>query len=443
MQIRLSDHFTYAKLLRFVAPTVVMMVFISIYGVVDGFFVSNHVGKIPFASLNLVMPFVMILGGMGFMVGTGGTALVAKELGRGNRETANRYFSMMVLFTFLFGVVLAVAGLLLIRPISIFLGATPQMLDDCVLYGRIVVAFTPAFMLQSVFHSFLTAAEKPRLGLAVTVAAGCTNIVLDALFIAGFGWGLAGAAVATGIGQCVGGILPLFYFFRKNSSLLRLRYFRLQLAPILAACGNGSSELMSNISSSIVGVLYNFQLLRLFAEDGVAAYGVLMYVNFIFVAIFIGYTIGTAPIVSYHYGAENSAELKNILRKSVRLMMGTGILLCGLALVLAGPLSSIFVGYDDGLLSLTTRAMRLFALSFVLAGFNIFSSGFFTALNNGGVSAIISFLRTLVFQSSAVILLPFLFGADAVFGAVAVAELFAFLLSLGFLFAKRRKYQYM
>lgn len=443
MRIRLSDHFTYAKLLRFVAPTIIMMVFISIYGVVDGFFVSNHVGKIPFAALNLVMPFMMILGGMGFMIGTGGAALVAKELGRGNHETANRYFSMLILFTLLFGVVLAVFGLLVMRPVSILLGATPQMLDDCVLYGRIWVAFSPAFMLQSVFHSFLTAAEKPRLGLAFTVAAGCTNIALDAVFIAGFGWGLAGAAVATGIGQCIGGILPLFYFSRQNSSLLRLGFTRLRAAPILAACGNGSSELMSNVSSSIVGMLYNFQLLRLFAEDGVAAYGVLMYVNFIFIAIFIGYTIGTAPIVSYHYGAENTEELKNILHKSVRLMFGLGIVLSVLAWILAEPLAAVFVGYDEGLLALTVRAMRLFALSFLLAGFNIFASGFFTALNNGGVSAIISFLRTLLFQSTAIMLLPLLFGADAVFGAVAVAEVFAFVLSSGFLLGKRKKYRYM
>ena len=302
--IRLSDHFSYSKLLRFTLPSIVMMVFTSIYGVVDGLFVSNFVGKTAFASVNLVMPFVMILGGMGFMLGTGGTALVSKILGEGDPDSANRTFSMMVLFTLALGAVLSAAGIVFMRPVSLFLGATDAMMDDCVLYGRIVTGFTFAFMLQNVFQSFFIAAEKPKLGLKVTVAAGLTNMVLDALFIAVFKWGVAGAAIATGLSQCVGGVLPLVYFLRPNSSLLRLSPTRLRLRPILAACGNGSSELMSNISSSLVSMVYNLQLLRLAGEDGVSAYGVLMYVQFIFISIYIGYSIGCAPVVSYHYGAQ-------------------------------------------------------------------------------------------------------------------------------------------
>lgn len=308
--IRLSDHFSYSKLLRFTLPSIVMMVFTSIYGVVDGLFVSNFVGKTAFASVNLVMPFVMILGGMGFMLGTGGTALVSKILGEGDPDSANRTFSMMVLFTLALGAVLSAAGIVFMRPVSRFLGATDAMMDDCVLYGRIVTGFTFAFMLENVFQSFFIAAEKPKLGLKVTVAAGLTNMVLDALFIAVFKWGVAGAAIATGLSQCVGGVLPLVYFLRPNSSLLRLSPTRLRLRPILAACGNGSSELMSNISSSLVSMVYNLQLLRLAGEDGVSAYGVLMYVQFIFISIYIGYSIGCAPVVSYHYGAQNHGELK-------------------------------------------------------------------------------------------------------------------------------------
>lgn len=441
--IRLSDHFSYSKLLRFTLPSIVMMVFTSIYGVVDGLFVSNFVGKTAFASVNLVMPFVMILGGMGFMIGTGGTALVSKILGEGDPDTANRTFSMMVLFTLALGIVLSAAGIIFMRPVSRFLGATDAMMDDCVLYGRIVTGFTFAFMLQNVFQSFFIAAEKPKLGLKVTVAAGLTNMALDALFIAVFNWGVAGAAVATGLSQCVGGVLPLVFFLRPNSSLLRLSPTRLRIRPILAACGNGSSELMSNISSSVVSMLYNFQLMRLAGEDGVSAYGVLMYVQFIFISIYIGYSIGCAPVVSYHFGAQNHGELKNLLGKSVLLMGGTGVALTALAMVLAGPLSRLFVGYDAGLFALTSHAFRLFAWSFLLAGFNIYASGFFTALNNGGVSAAISFLRTLVFQSASVLILPIFLDVDGIWWAITVAEVFAFLISVTFLLAKRGKYHYM
>ncbi len=441
--IRLSDHFSYAKLLRFTLPSICMMVFTSIYGVVDGLFVSNFAGKTPFAAINLVMPFIMILGGMGFMIGTGGTALVSKLLGEGKKDEAHSTFSMMVLFTLLLGIVLSAVGFLTMRPVSYFLGATDAMIDDCVLYGRIVTGFTFAFMLQNVFQSFFIAAEKPRLGLIVTVAAGVTNMVLDALFIAVFNWGVAGAAIATGLSQCVGGVLPLIYFLRPNDSLLRFRPTSLRLRPILQACGNGSSELMSNISSSLVGMLYNFQLMRLIGEDGVSAYGVLMYVQFIFVAIFIGYSIGCAPVVSFHFGAQNHNELKSLLRKSTLLMAVGGVLLTIAARLLAAPLAHLFVGYDAGLFELTSHAFRLFSWSFLLAGFNIFTSGFFTALNNGAISAAISFLRTLVFQTASVLILPLLLDVDGIWWAITVAEIFAFLISLMFLYLKRNKYHYL
>ena len=441
--IRLSDHFSYSKLLRFTLPSICMMVFTSIYGVVDGLFVSNFAGKTPFAAINLVMPFIMILGGMGFMIGTGGTALVSKLMGEGKKDEANSTFSMMVLFTLLLGIVLSAVGFLTMRPVSYFLGATDAMIDDCVLYGRIVTGFTFAFMLQNVFQSFFIAAEKPRLGLIVTVAAGVTNMVLDALFIAVFNWGVAGAAIATGLSQCVGGVLPLIYFLRPNDSLLRMRPTSLRLRPILQACGNGSSELMSNISSSLVGMLYNFQLMHLIGEDGVSAYGVLMYVQFIFVAIFIGYSIGCAPVVSFHFGAQNHSELKSLLRKSALLMASGGVLLTIAARLLAAPLACLFVGYDAGLFELTSHAFRLFSWSFLLAGFNIFASGFFTALNNGAISAAISFLRTLVFQTASVLILPLLLGVDGIWWAITVAEIFAFLISLMFLYLKRNKYHYL
>ena len=441
-QIRLSDHFTYKNLLRFVLPSIVMMVFTSIYGVVDGLFVSNYAGKTAFAAINIVMPFIMVLGGIGFMIGTGGTALVSKVLGEGDGKKANRYFSMMVLFTLIVGAVLTVIGVVFMEPVSRLLGATDDMIDDCVVYGRIVNGFTISFMLQNVFQSFLIAAEKPRLGLGATVAAGVTNMVLDALFVAVFDWGVAGAAIATGISQCVGGILPLIYFMRPNSSRLHLVPAKLELKPILSACGNGSSELMSNISSSIVSMLYNFQLLKYIGEDGVSAYGVLMYVQFVFVAIFIGYSIGCAPIVGYNYGAQNFAELKNMRKKSIRLMTASGVALAALAFLLGPPIAKIFVGYDKGLFELTVHAFQLFSFAFIFAGFNIFASSFFTALNNGAVSAAISFLRTLLFQTSSVMLLPLIFGVDGIWYAVTAAEVFASIISTVFLVVKQKKYNY-
>lgn len=420
-----------------------MMVFTSIYGVVDGFFVSNFAGKTAFAAVNLIMPFVMILGGMGFMIGTGGTALVSLILGQNDHEKANRYFSMMITMTLILGVILSVAGIVFMRPVAAFLGATPEMMEDCVLYGRIVIGFTSTFMLQNVFQSFLIAAEKPKLGLATTIAAGVTNMFLDALFIGVFRWGVAGAAIATGFSQCIGGALPFVYFIRPNTSLLRLTRTKLELRPMLQACANGSSELMSNISSSVVSMIYNFQLLKYVGENGVSAYGVLMYVQFIFIAIFIGYSIGSAPVISYHYGAGNHTELKNMLKKSVTLASVSGIVLTLSAFLLAAPLAKIFVGYDAELFDLTSHAFRLFAFSFLLAGLNIFASSFFTALNNGAISAAISFMRTLVFQTGSVLLLPVFFGVDGIWFAITVAEVCACILSAAFLFAKRGKYHYM
>lgn len=442
MQIQLSDHFTYGKLIRFTLPSIIMMVFTSVYGVVDGLFVSNFVGKTAFAAINLVMPFVMVIGGAGFMIGTGGTALVSRVLGEGNRDLANRYFTMMVWLSVLVGGVLSAVGILCMEPVSRFLGATDAMMADCVLYGRICIGFSIAFMLQNLFQSFLIAAEKPKLGLAATVAAGMTNMILDAVCIAGFRWGVAGAAIATGLSQCIGGILPLFYFLFPNKSLLRLTKTKLALRPILTACANGSSEMMNNIASSIVGMLYNFQLLRYAGEDGVSAYGVLMYVNFFFAAIFIGYSIGSAPIVGFHFGADNRTELQNMLRKSTILMGFGGVVLAVLAQLVASPLAGLFVGYDRELHTMTTHAFRLFSFAFLCMGFNIFASSFFTSLNNGGVSAAIAFLRTLVFQTASVLVLPLLFGLDGIWWAITAAEVFAFVISVVFLLVNAGKYGY-
>ncbi len=443
MQIKLSDHFTYKKLLQYCLSPIIMMIFTSIYGVVDGLFVSNYAGKTAFAAINLVMPFIMIFGGIGFMFGTGGSALVAKTLGERQPEKAKRYFTMMVWVTLITGVVISAVGIVFMRPIAVFLGADAEMLPYCVVYGRIVIGFNTAFMLQNLFQSFLVTAEKPKLGLWVTVAAGVTNMVLDWLFVGVMQGGVVGAAVATGLSQCVGGVLPLVYFLRPNGSLLRLTRTRLEARPILRACGNGASEVVSNVTASIVGMLYNFQLLKYAGENGVAAYGTLMYVEFVFVAVFIGYAVGSAPIIGFHYGAQNDAELKNLLKKSLLLMGGTGIGMVVTAQLLAQPLARIFVGYDAELLAMTVRGFRIVSLVYLVAGFNIFCSSFFTALNDGAVSAAISFLRTFVFKLSAVLVLPALWALDGVWFASFLADLLAFAVSVVFLLAKRKKYRYL
>ena len=441
--IQLSDHFTLGRLFRFCLPSVVMMVFTSIYGVVDGFFVSNFVGKTAFASINLVMPFLMILGGVGFMIGTGGSALVAKYLGEQNNDQARRVFSMMLIVTLILGVSTSALGFIFAENVAQLLGADSELLPYCVTYARTCLIFNTMFMLQNVFQSFLVTAERPKMGLAVVIAAGCTNMLLDFLFIAVFELDVVGAALATGLSQTVGGLLPLIFFLRRNNgSKLHMVRTRLEFRPILQACANGASELMTSISSSIVSMLYNFQLLRLAGQDGVSAYGVLMYVQFIFAAVYIGYAIGTAPITGYNYGAQNHAELKNIRRKSIKVTLTAGVIMVIIAELLAPVLAGIFVGYDKDLFGMTVHAFRLFSFTFLLSGFNIWCSSFFTALNNGAVSAAVSFLRTLVFQLAAVLILPIFLKLDGVWISVAFAEVCAFVISLLFLIAKKKKYDY-
>lgn len=444
MRIQLSDHFTYGKLIRFTMPSIAMMIFTSVYGVVDGFFVSNFAGKTPFSAVNLIMPFLMIVATVGFMFGTGGTALVAKIFGEGDKEKANKYFSLFVYVSFALGVIFAILGIVFIRPISALLGAEGELLENCVVYARIILAALPFYVLQLLFQSFFPAAEKPQLGLAVTVLAGVTNMVLDAVLVILLPqeYKLAGAAIATAMSQFVGGVIPLFYFFRKNNSILRLGKTSFDGKAILKACANGSSEFMSNVSMSIMGMLYNIQLLKYVGENGVAAYGVMMYVSMIFSAAFIGYSIGVAPVISYHNGAQNYKESKGLLRQSLIMIGVFGVGMVAAAELLALPLSNIFVGYDAELMNLTVSGFKIFALSFIFMGFAIFSSGFFTALNDGLTSALISFLRTLVFQIAAVLLLPLIWEIDGVWISIVVAEVMAAAISAFFLVVKRKKYHY-
>lgn len=442
MNIQLSEHFTYKKLIKFTIPTIVMMIFTSIYGVVDGIFVSNIVGSQAFAGVNLIMPALMILGGVGFMIGTGGSALVSKTIGEGDGEKANRYFSMLIYVLIIVGLILSIIGFIIMKPISCLLGAEGELIDICVTYGRVIVIALIPFLLQNCFQSFLIVAEKPKMGLIISIITGLTNMVLDFLLIYVFKTGVFGAALATGLSQFVGGIIPLIYFIHKNNSKLRIVKTKFELKPILNACSNGSSEMVTNISMSLVNMLYNLQLMKYAGSNGVVAYGIIMYVGFIFIGTYLGYSVGTAPIIGYHYGAGNKEELKNLFKRSLKLIIITSIVMTALAEILSKPLSSIFVGYDKELLDITTNAIRIFAISYIISGINIFASSFFTALNNGPISAAISFLRTLLFQIAMIFILPAIWGLNGIWLAVVVAEILALIVSIIFLICNRNKYEY-
>lgn len=440
--IQLSEHFSYIKLMRFTIPTIAMMIFTSIYGVVDGLFVSNIVGSEAFAGVNLIMPALMMLGSVGFMVGTGGSALVSKTIGEGNKKLANRYFSMLIYFLLIVGIVLSILGNAFIRQISELLGAKGEMVDICSTYGRTLLCSLPFFMLQNCFQSFLVVAEKPAMGLCVSVIAGLSNMVLDFLFIYVFRLGVFGAALATAISEFVGAAIPLIFFIRKNNSPLKLIKTKLELKPILRTCSNGSSEMVTNISMSLVNMLYNLQLVKFAGYDGVVAYGIIMYVGFIFSGTYLGYCVGVAPIVGYHYGAANTAELKNLFKKSLFLLSSAAVVLTACAELLSSVLAGIFVGYNQDLHNMTTNAIQLFALSYIISGINIFASAFFTALNNGLVSAVISFMRTLVFQIAFIFILPELLGLNGIWLAVVGAEICSLIISVSFFVANRKKYKY-
>lgn len=442
VRIQLSDHFTYRRLLRFVMSSVFMMIFTSLYSIVDGFFVSNYVGKTPFAAVNLIMPVCMAMGTIGTMIGTGGSAVVSQALGEGKKEKADKYFSMLIYFAVILSIIISAFGFVFAHPIAEALGAEGKLLEYCVRYSRILSIALTAFVLQNIFMSFFVTAEKPTLSLTVSVIGGVTNIVLDAVFIAVFNWGIAGAATATAIGQFVGAGIAVVYFARKNDSLLRLVPVKFEVKILLKALSNGSSEMVTNLSASLINILYNFQLMKLAGENGVAAYGIIMYVNFIFMAIYFGYSIGSAPVIGYHYGAGNHAELKNLFHKSIVLMSSSGVILTFLAELLTVPLVKVFASYDVGLFNMTCRGFRIYSVAFIFMGINVWGSAFFTALGNGLVSAALSFMRTLVFQIAMIFVLPVFLGIDGIWGAIVAAEFMALIVTFSFIIKNKKKYNY-
>ena len=443
MKIQLSDHFTYKRLIRFVFPSIIMMICTSMYSIIDGLFISNFAGKTAFAAVNLILPVAMGVGAIGFMIGSGGSAIVAKTLGEGKKEKANEYFSMLIFTALIGATILSVFGFIFIRQICMALGARGQLLEYASTYGRIMFVSQPMFMMQTIFYNFFITAEKPSYSLRMSLISGVINIVFDYLFIGVMHYGVAGAAVATAMGEYVGGLVPLIYFARKNnSSRLRLVKPVWRKDILLKTCLNGSSEFMTNASSSVVNMLYNMQLMKYIGTNGVVAYGIIMYVGFIFSGTYLGYAVGSAPVISYHYGSDNKKELKNLFRKSITLIIVASLVMTGLAEVLAKYLAGIFVSYDKELLELTTLAIRIYSVAYLFNGLNIFTSSFFTALNNGAVSAAVSFLRMFVFQIAMIMILPLILGINGIWMAVIAAELLALFVSLIFIIINRKKYGY-
>ncbi|ENY8386397.1 TPA: MATE family efflux transporter [Clostridioides difficile] len=440
--IQLSDNFNYKRLLKFTFPTIIMLVISSIYGVVDGYFVSNFVGKTAFTAVNFIMPFLLILGCVGFLFGTGGGALIAKTMGEGKKEEANEQFSLLIVTSAGCGIILAVLGIVTMPWIASAMGADGQLLTDSILYGCVVIIAIPAYILQCEFQCLFATAEKPKLGLYVAIMAGITNIVLDALFITVFKWGLVGAALATAIGQYVGGIIPLLYFSRQNNSLLKFKKPKFDCDVLKKTVANGSSELMTNVSTSVVSMLYNAQLLKYAGEDGVASYGVLLYVALLFQAVFIGYSVGTAPIISYHYGAKNYDELKNVRKRSLIVIICFAVFMFIIGEFLSKPIAFIFVGYDNNLMEMTLRAFMIYSFSFLFSGFGVFGSSFFTALNDGLTSALIAFMRILVFQVVSVLIFPIFWGVNGIWFSIVGAEILATIMTAFFIIKKQKKYHY-
>ncbi|MBE6045790.1 MAG: MATE family efflux transporter [Clostridiales bacterium] len=441
-RIQLSDHFTYRRLFAFVLPTIANMIFLSIYGIVDGLFISNFVGKVAFAAVNVTFPIFSVLGVFGLMIGTGGAAIIGKNLGEQESEKANGYFSFFVYICIAVGIVMAVLGVFILRPAIEIIGVEERMVRDCMVYGIIGMITVPCYMLQFLFQILFVTAEKPRLGFWITVIAGLANIVLDFFMIVVFHWGVAGASIATGISEVVGGIVPLIYFSRPNDSLLRIGRPRVEFRALRKACTNGLSEFVSTISESVVTMLYNFQLLRLAGADGVAAFGVMQYCTFIFFAVFAGYNMGVQPLFSYNFGADNRVEMKNLFKKSMILMEGGGLMMFAILVIFARPLVSIFIGYDAGLVDMSVHGMRIYALIFITCGINIFVTGMFTALNNGVVSAFIATVRVVICEIGSVMILPIFFGLNGVWFSASVAEVGSIIPVIIFVVTLRKRYGY-
>lgn len=443
MEIKLSDRFTYPKLLRFTIPTMLMILCTSSYGIVDGVFISNFAGVTDFSAVNLMFPFIYGAATLGYMFGSGGNAVIAKLLGEKDDCGANRAFSMIVLSGLFLGVITAAVMYVLTPSFARSVGAAGALYESAVKYAKICFLFTPPFILQTMFLSFFIAAGKPKLSLYVNIVSGVINIFFDWLFIAEFNLGVEGAASATGLGQLSGAVIPLIYFIRKNSSLLKLTAkFKFNGKILGLTCANGSSEMVTNLSMSIVNTLYNAALIETAGEPGPAAYGVVLYLNFLFAAIFLGYSQGSAPIVSYDYGARNVSELQNITKKSLTLMLSLGVFCTAFAYFVSPPFARVFCAGNPELYELAVHGSQIFAFSYLLSGFNIWASAFFTALSNGLISALLSFLRLFVFQIGCILILPRIFGLSGIWASIAVAEVLAAVPAAVCLFACRNKYGY-
>jgi len=444
MKIELQGHYGYGRLVRTMLPSIATMIVSSIYSIADGLFVSNYAGSTAFAAMNIIWPGIQILAVFGLMVGAGGSALVSKTLGEGDQDKACRIFSMLTRITMLAGIAMAFLFFILMKPLTWVLGAEGGMIQMATTYGRIIVITLPLYMIQMMFQPFFMVAEKPELGTQISIICGVVNIVLDALFIIVFRLGLIGAALGTAISIATGGLFSLIWFLSKrNKTHLQFRKnVKTEWKHVGKSCSNGLSEYVGNVALSVVSICYNLQLMKYIGESGVAAYGILMYLGFVFAAVFIGYNLSVTQIIAFNYGERNHTELRSLLHKSIILISVGGVIMTTVAETAAAPLARFFVGYDESICILTIRAIRIYMLSFLICGLNMFASAWFTALNNGIISAISAFVRTFIFELGCVFILPTFFGVDGIWNAVNVAEVCALLFSAFLITAFSKKYGY-
>lgn len=438
----ISERLNLPRLFLACVPMILMMISISIYSVVDGFFVSNFAGKIQFAAVNLIYPFIMVVGSLGFMMGTGGTALVAKKMGEGKTEEAKKLFFNCFVVTVALGVVFSSIFVFLLPKIAEGLGADEAMLPYCVDYGRILILGITFFNLQNMFQPFFAASGRPGLGFAITIGAGVANIVFDAIFVAGAGWGCVGAAWGTVIGQVVGGFLPVIYYFAKNKSALRLVPAKMQWGAIFKMGANGLSEFVSQIAVSVLSMIMNVLLMKHYQENGVSAYGIICYVWLIFAATFIGLCMGISPRISYVYGEKNKPELRRLTQRALALFIFAGLFEFIMAEALTVPLSYAYAGYDEGLRQLTCHASFIYSIIYLALGINMFGSSFFTALNNGLVSALLSFARLMLFEAVSVYLCSLFWQGDGIWWGVVIGEALGFVMNFLVIFIHGKRYGY-
>ncbi len=442
MEHALAKKFSLASLLLFAAPNIIMMIVLSMYIIVDGMFVARFIGTTALSAINMFYPAICFEMALGIMIATGGSAIAAKKLGEGKQKEAQNNLSFLMVVEGSFGIVIAVVGNLFTAEIVSFLGASAAQAPLSITYAKIIFSFAPAFFLQTAFQTFFVTAGKPALGLIVTILGGVANILLDYIFMAPLRLGVTGAAIATGIGYCIPAMVGVIFFLKAKTNPFHFVRPRFDGKVLLQACANGSSEMVTNLSNAVTTFLFNFTLLQFYGEDGVASITIILYFQYLFTALYFGYSNGIAPIISYKYGNDDRKQLQALFKNSVLFLIISSIAANVLLHFTISKLLTIFTAENSPVYQITLHGFSIYSMAFMIMGLGIFSSAMFTAFSDGITSAIISFSRTFLFIVGAILLLPAILGERGVWLAVPIAEAFGFLISILYLIGKKQKFHY-